>query len=205
MKLPTTEPQRWAYRPLSQTERQRIKQALTDAGHESGQIGTFLFGLDYLVTTFREQERAISAALPLPALVKELQGLVQDVERVRRRLGVLQRRHSSLMQLIADNVLPGSVVDLDQALGGLQNGAAFVAGELRQERGRPQAAEHKAKLPGKVAAMWRHCFGVRPTGTQGNTFEQVLQIVLAATGGECSDDHLRRQALSAINSLKKNE
>lgn len=205
MKLPTTEPRHWAYRPLSKAAQQHIEKLLADAGHESERVEAFLFGLNFVVSEFHGHRRAVSAALPPPALVKELRDLVGEVARVRHRLRALEERQPSLAALLALNALPFPLQTLSGLLAGLQDGAEFLIGEIRQGRGRPAMADYESRSIAAVATLFQQSLGVYPTATQGNLFETILGKVLAATVGERSEEHVHRLAASVIKSLKISE
>lgn len=185
---------------LREPERREIAELLWQAGYLAETIDSFLVELDRAASWFFAHDESQQTA-PKPAQVdKRLAALETNTRRITDELWALQREQQFLLEGIS--TWHGLNLDtlIDQ-LHRLQSGIRMERQSLKPARGRPEMPGHEKSMIWEVVLAYKRRFGC-PTATLGNTFEQVLGRVLAATVGERSEEHVHRLAASVIKALK---
>lgn len=186
--------------PLREPERREIAELLWQANHSSELINSFLVELDRAASWFFAHDASQQTA-PKPAQVdKRLAELEANAQRIAVELLELQRKQLFLLEGIS--TWHGLNVDaLVDQLGRLRSGIHMERQTLKPTRGCPEMSMHESQMIWEIVLGYHRHFG-RPTATQSNRFEKILGMVLAATVGKKSDEHVHRLAASVIKSLK---
>lgn len=188
---------------LREPERRQIAELLWDANYSQDIIDSFLVELDRSASWFLADSAAQTNA-PSPAqLDKRIAQLAVTAQKITDELRALRREQPFVMEGIS--TWYGLNVDalIDQLVR-LWLGINLERQTLKPTRGRPEMPAHERKIIWEMAQGYCRYFG-DPTATQGNLFESILSLVLAATVGERSEEHVHRLAASVIKAVRKTE
>ena len=197
------EPIRLRFTPLRESERRQIAGLLWQANHSDDLIWSFLDELDRCASWFFAHDASQTTA-PSPAQFdKRLAQLEATAQKITDELRALEREQPFVLEGIS--TWYGLNVDaLSVQLGRLRLGTHMERQMLKPTRGRPEAPFHEQQIIMETAGAYSRRFG-QPTATVGGLFESVLSLVLAATIGPRSEDHVHRLAASVVKSMKKGE